>query len=248
MSRFLTPRSQPTQCASCPVRQNALFQVVPLSYIEDAQSRRTDQYRLSARRVLYQEDGPADMAFTLFEGWALLYRSDSDGRRQGLRVALPGDFLGYMPPGSVRVHHSALAITDIVVCGFRQEGLHELMVKHPDLAAHITRIQAGYMASCEEHMLGLGRKSAEQRIAYLVADLLHRLKYRRLIAADATVIPFPLTQEMVGDMTGLTPVHTNRVMRRLRAEGVLRADRGRLEILDEEALAHLSGFVPWEPA
>ncbi len=248
MSRFLTPRSQRTQCASCPVRQNALFQVVPLSYIEDAQSRRTDQYRLAARRTLYEEGGQADMAFTLFEGWMLLYRSDSDGRRQGLRIALPGDFLGYMPPGSTHIHHSALAVNNAVVCGFRQEGLHEMMTRHPDLAAHITRIQARYMASCQSHMLGLGRKSAEQRIAYLVAELFHRLKYRRLIAADATSMPFPLTQEMVGDMTGLTPVHTNRVMRKLRSEGVLQSERSRLEVLDPEVLARIGGFVPEEPA
>lgn len=248
MSRFLTPRSQPTQCASCPVRQNALFQVVPLSYIEDAQSRRTDQYRLAARRTLYEEGEPAEMAFTLFEGWMLLYRGDTDGRRQGLRIALPGDFLGYMPPGSTHVHHSAVAVTNVVVCGFRQEGLHEMMAKHPDLAAHITRIQTRYMVSCQNHMLGLGRKSAEQRIAYLVAELFHRLKYRQLIPADAISMPFPLTQEMVGDMTGLTPVHTNRVMRKLRSEGVLRVERSRLEILDPEALARIGGFVPEEPA
>ncbi|RMG37210.1 MAG: Crp/Fnr family transcriptional regulator [Gammaproteobacteria bacterium] len=248
MSRYLTPRTQPTQCAACPVRQNALFQVVPLSYIEDAQSRRTDQYRLAARRVLYEEGSPAEMAFTLFQGWMLLYRSDAEGHRQGLRVALPGDFLGYMPPGSSHIHHAAVAVTDVVVCGFRQEGLHEMMTKHPDLATHITRIQARYMASCQNHMLGLGRKSAEQRIAYLVAELFHRLRYRRLIASDATTMPFPLTQEMVGDMTGLTPVHTNRVMRKLRSEGLLRVERTRLEIPDADALASLGGFVPEEPA
>ncbi len=242
MSKFLTPRSQPTQCASCPIRQNALFQVVPVSYIQDAQSRRTDQYRLAARRMLYEEGDPATMAFTLWEGWVMLYRADADGRRQGLRIALPGDFLGYMPPGSRQVHHSALAITNLVVCGFRQEGLHEMMAKHADLAAHITRIQTRYMVSCQNHMLGLGRKSAEQRIACLIAELFHRLKHRQLIPEDATSMPFPLTQEMIGDMTGLTPVHTNRVLRKLRAEGILRQERLRLEILDLERLVTLGEY------
>ncbi len=243
MSRFLKPRPQPTQCAVCPIRQNALFQVVPAGYINDAQSRRTDQYHLPARRLLYEEGAPASMAYTLYEGWLMLYRSDSDGRRQGLRVALPGDFLGYMPPGETRIHHSALAVTNAVVCGFRQEGLHEMMGKHPDLAAHITRIQASYMASCQSAMLGLGRKTAEQRIAHLIAELFHRLRERRLLAQDASIMPFPLTQEMIGDMTGLTPVHTNRVMRRLRLDGVVRAERQRLEILDLDALIALGEFA-----
>ena len=95
MSKLIEPRQQPTQCVVCPIRQRALFQVVPVSYIQDAQARRTDQYHLPARRHLYEEGDPPDMAYTLYDGWVMLYRSHSDGARQGLRIALPGDFLGY---------------------------------------------------------------------------------------------------------------------------------------------------------
>ena len=242
MSKFLEPREPATQCAVCPIRQRALFQVVPPGYIEDAQSRRTDQYHLPARRHLYEEGGAADMAYTLFDGWMMLYRSHSDGGRQGLRIALPGDFLGYMPEGESRIHHSALAITNVVLCGFRQDGLHEMMQKHASLAAHITRIQARYMASCQSAMLGLGRKSAEQRIAYLIAELYFRQRNRQQLAEDDSSMPFPLTQEMLGDMTGLTPVHTNRVMRKLREDGVLRAERQRLTILDLDRLVAIGEF------
>ena len=90
-------RSSPTRCAECPIRKKALFQVVAQNYLTDAESRRTAQYRLAARGHLYQETTPAAMAFTVFEGWLLLYRTHSDGSRQGLRVALPGDFVGYAP-------------------------------------------------------------------------------------------------------------------------------------------------------
>lgn len=246
MRKFLEPRPQGTECAVCPIRQFALFKVVPPSYLKDAQSRRTDQYHLPARRHLYEEGDPAEMAYTLFDGWMMLYRSHSDGARQGLRVALPGDFLGYMPPGEGRIHHAAQAITNVVVCGFRQPDLHEMMEKHTELAAHITRIHARYMVSCQSHMLGLGRKSAEQRIAYLIAELYHRLINRRLLPADSASMPFPLTQEMLGDMTGLTPVHTNRVMRKLRTDGVLATERQRLTILDHDRLLEIGEFSATE--
>jgi CRP-like cAMP-binding protein len=244
MNKHLEPRPRGTDCAVCPIRQYALFQVVPPSYLKDAQSRRLDQYHLPARRHLYEEGDPAEMAYTLYEGWVMLYRSHSDGSRQGLRVALPGDFLGYMPAGEGHIHHSAQAISNALVCGFRQPDLHEMMEKHSELAAHITRIHARYMVSCQSHMLGLGRKSAEQRIAYLIAELHHRLISRRLLAADSPTMPFPLTQEMLGDMTGLTPVHTNRVMRKLRTDGVLVAERQRLTILDLDRLFALGEFKP----
>lgn len=243
MANFIEVRQQATQCAVCPIRQRALFQVVPASYIQDAQSRRTDQYHLPARRHLYEEGDPADMAYTLFDGWMMLYRSHSDGGRQGLRIALPGDFIGYMPAGDPAIHHSALAITNVVVCGFKQADLHEMMSTHSEMAAHIACIQSRYMASCQSAMLGLGRKTAEQRIAYLIAELYFRQRNRQLLAEGSLAMPFPLTQEMLGDMTGLTPVHTNRVMRKLREEGVLQAQRQRLAIQDLERLQEIGEFT-----
>lgn len=183
------------------------------------------------------------MAFTLYQGWVLLYRSLSNGGRQGLRIGLPGDFLGYMPQGETKVHHSAVAISDAVLCGFKQADLHAMIDTHVALSTHITRIQSRYMSSCQSAMLGLGRKTAEQRIAYLIAELYFRLHNRHLIASREKTMPFPLTQEMLGDMTGLTPVHTNRVLRKLRDEGVLEQDRQSLTLLDLERLMMIGEFT-----
>lgn len=236
LSKFLLPRQSPTQCASCEIRRRALFQVVPSEYIHDAQTRRTEQYALAARRHLYEEGQHADMAYTLHEGWMMLYRAMSSGGRQGLRIALPGDFIGFMPQEELAYHHTALAVSNVVLCGFRQSDLHEMLDRHSQLSVQLNRIQSRYMASCQEAMLGLGRKTAEQRIAHLIAELYFRLLNRHLQEEGAVSMPFPLTQELLGDMTGLTSVHTNRVMRKLREEGVLEHHRQRLDILDLEKL------------
>jgi CRP-like cAMP-binding protein len=237
-------KSAPTHCASCPVRKKALFQVVAEDYLNDAQSRRTGQYHLSARSHLYQETHPASMAYTLFDGWLLLYRTHSDGSRQGLRVALPGDFVGYAPLEAEGYSHGALAITDVTVCGFRQADLHAMIDSHVDIARQITAIQARYLATCESNVLGLGRKTAEQRIAHTVADLYHRLDLRAEVDAESHRMPFPLTQEMLGELTGLTPVHTNRVLRKLRTDGVMVSERQGVRILDFPRLLEIAEYRP----
>ena len=61
---------------------------------------------------------------------------------------------------------------------------------------------------------------------------------------DACSMPFPLTQEMLGELTGLTPVHTNRVLRKLRAEGVLACERQRVEIFDLSRLMEIGEYDP----
>ncbi len=241
-SKLTEVRTAPTQCVVCPIRQKALFQVVSEDYLQDAESRRFAQYELPARSYLYQESSPATMAYTLFDGWLLLYRTHSDGSRQGLRIALPGDFVGYAPMTDSVYSHGAMAITDVTVCGFRQPDLHAMIDNHADIARQITRIQAGYIAVCESNVLGLGRKSAEQRIAHAIADLHHRLDLRAEVDGETHSMPFPLTQEMLGELTGLTPVHTNRVLRKLRTDGVVRCERQRAEILDLPRLRELGEF------
>lgn len=242
MSSQLDVCREPTVCAQCPIRERALFQVVSDRYINQAQSHRTAQYCLPARSYLYEEGEPALMAYTLFSGWVMLYRSHSDGGRQGIRLALPGDFIGYMPLGGETLDHSAVAITPAILCGFRQQDLHQMLHENLDMATQISRIQSRYLSSCQSQLLGLGRKSAEQRIAYLIAELYFRLKNRGLIENDSLQFEFPVTQEMLGDMTGLTPVHTNRVMRKLRVDGVFSVERQRLTVHELPRLMAIGEF------
>lgn len=232
----------PTRCADCPIRRQALFQVVADEYLNEAEARRTGQYQLAARHPLYQEGAPAAMAYTLFEGWLLLYRTHSDGSRQGLRIALPGDFVGFVPLSDAYYSHSAMAVTDAVMCGFRQPDMQAILAADPDIARQMTTIQASYLETCEASILGLGRKSAEQRIAFEIADLKHRLEQLNMVEPGAASIPFPLTQEMLGELTGLTPVHTNRVLRKLREDGIMACERQRVEIMDAQRLVEMGEF------
>ena len=235
-------RQVPTKCADCPIRDQALFEVVSDDYLHDAESRRLAQYQLPARSHLYQEKTAALMAYTLFDGWLLLYRSDAAGNRQGLRIALPGDFVGYSPIVDATYSHSALAVTPAVVCAFRQADLHAMIDRHGDIGRKITHLQAHYLETCENHVLGLGRRSAEHRIARTVIELYHRLARRGQVKPGGTSIPFPLTQEMLGELNGLTPVHTNRVLRKLRDDEVMRQTRHRVEILNLPRLTELAEY------
>ena len=54
----------------------------------------------------------------------------------------------------------------------------------------------------------------------------------------------PLTQGEMADTTGITTVHVNRSLQRLRREGLIETKDGRLTILDFAGLAKLSGFDP----
>lgn len=234
-----------TRCDECPIRAKALFQAVSEDYVLHAQEYRQGQYLLPAKGHLYREGESPTMAYTLFDGWIMLYRQSRDGNRQGLRIALPGDFIGYHSRGASAVQHSAMAITESRLCGFRHPDLERMLHGHSHLAMQLVDIQARDMASCQDQMLGLGRKRAEGRVAHLMLDLFERLKTRG--ATDGQSIAFPLTQEMIGDLTGLTVVHTNRVIQKLRGDGMIECGGRRLDLKDIAGLREIAEFQQPDP-
>ena len=56
-------------------------------------------------------------------------------------------------------------------------------------------------------------------------------------------IQLPLTQEDIGDATGLTSVHVNRMMRGLAEDGIIERSGGQFRLLDEERLCAEANFV-----
>jgi len=236
-------RESPQRCAECEVRKLALFGAIPDSYVSQAQEFRKSQIEVEARATVYDEDAPSSNAYTVFEGWVLLYRAHSDGTFQGLRVALPGDFIGFMPRSAGSYHHSAMSISNAVLCCFSQENLHRIIETHTELGARIYAMQSEYMANCQSTLLGLGRKSAEQRITHLLADLHYRMSIRKMLDGHTDSMPFPMTQEMVGQMTGLTAVHVNRVVRRLKQDKVCEFTREAIVNMDVAKLTEIGEFV-----
>ena len=91
-----------------------------------------------------------------------------------------------------------------------------------------------------EHVVDIGRRSAYERIAHLFLELLYR--WRVIDAADERSFEMPLTQELIADALGLSIVHVNRTLRRLRESGLIEVQGHRFTIVDLEAVAELADF------
>ena len=102
--------------------------------------------------------------------------------------------------------------------------------RHPRLGIEIARLAASEAALMEIHLSTIGRRSAESRVAYLLAELYTRLRQRKLTTDNTCVLP--LTQEHLADALGLSTVHVSRMLRVLSDDGLARLDRGHLTILD----------------
>ncbi len=226
-----------TACDQCPIRNLALFEAVDPDLLDWTQEYRSQQYTLDARRLLYREGETIEESYTLFSGWIMLFKMLPDGKRQVLRFALPGDFLGSR--GGMPVNHSALAVTDCILCGFPQDKLNELFAERSEIAASLVRLQQRDMTQCYNHVMCVGQKSAIGSIAGMLIDLYDRCIQCHKVAQPESIW-FPLSQEEIADYAGITLVHVSRVIKELRDQGVLENGHRKIRILNTEELRRIA--------
>lgn len=191
-------------------------------------------------RELVSEGRRYDGVLVLIEGTALRYSVLKDGRRQVLNIVLPGDFIGFPGCFFETALYSITALSDTRVSAVPFARLFGLFEQQPRLAAAIFWLFACEAAMSAEHLVAVGRRSALERVAHFLLELLSRLQ--AIGRADEHSYQMPLTQELLADALGLTAQHVNRTLRQLREDGLVGIDGSTVVIKDFAALAALADF------
>lgn len=191
-------------------------------------------------REIVSEGRPYDSLFILIEGFAIRYRVLHDGRRQVLNIVLPGDLIGFPGCFFETALYSITALTDARVAPVPFARLLGLFETQPRLATAIFWSFSREAAMYAEHLIDVGRRSALERVAHFLLELLTRLQVIGL--ADANSYRLPLTQEVMGDALGLSVPHVNRTLRQLRDDGFVGIEDQRVVIHDLEGLSALADF------
>lgn len=179
-------------------------------------------------------------AFILAEGWACSYKILPDGGRQIVDFQVPGDFLGLRSILFRTADHSVEAVTRIEASEVLSPDIFDGFGQSARLATAILWASSRDEAMVVEHLVNLGRRSADERMGHILLELGARLKLVGL--GDKTGFDCPLTQYHLADILGLTAVHVNRVLRNLREDGLVTFKRGRVSFDDFERLKEFAGF------
>jgi CRP-like cAMP-binding protein len=181
-----------------------------------------------------------DALLIMIEGISVRYRILHDGRRQVLNIALPGDFIGFPACFFEQAPYSIGALTDVVLAPIPFVALIDLFENQPRLAAAIVWSFSSEAAIYIEHLTDVGRRSALERVAHFLLELL--IRFQAIGLADEHSFPMPLTQELIGDALGLSVPHVNRTLRQLREDGLASIEAHQVTIRDVEALSALADF------
>ncbi len=233
----------PTRCNECSVRRLALFHGVPEAQLNWTQTYRKAQFTVEARKEVYRESEPGEFMFTVYHGWLAVFKTLDNGKRQILRIALPGDMLGFQSNLEAPMTHSVISLTDAVLCAFPSNKIPELLRNDMNVARRLTELNARDMNICQSRLMTIGKQSAIERIAFFCCELFYRVKSIYKDEASDSIF-FPLSQEDIGDATGLTKIHVNRTLRSMREQGLMEIHAKTLKVHDVEALCELGNFSP----
>jgi CRP-like cAMP-binding protein len=178
----------------------------------------------------------------LIEGLVCRYKDLSDGQRQIMELHLPGDFLDLHSFLLKQLEHNVGAMTPVRYAVAPHEAIRRITEEQPHLARMLWFSTLLDAAIHREKILTVGRRSAVARVAHLLCELFVRLQIVEL--ADADSYALPLTQADLADAAGLTPVHVNRMLKKLREEKLLTFRAGRVVIHDWERLQRTAEFDP----
>lgn len=156
-----------------------------------------------------------------------------DGRRQFQALLLPNDVIGLEALFNLRTADHAIALTATVAQPVSQPDLQQTATQQM-----LWEALERQTALAGEWMLNLGARPALQRLAYFFHETMTRMRSLG-IGADGHQ-QLPLTQVELADFLALTPVHVNRCLAILRANGLATFYRGVLTVANPARLARFA--------
>ena len=178
----------------------------------------------------------------LLDGFLCRYKTLEDGRRQITSFHVPGDIPDLTSMLVERVDYAVSSLTPVKLAVVPRSTLLGWMERSPRLAHLFWKVALLDAAIHREWVVSLGRRSAYERIAHLLCELVTRLNAGGFV--KGRTCDLPITQSELADATGLSAVHVNRTLQQLRSEKLIELRGGTLVVSDWEGLTEAAEFDP----
>lgn len=181
-----------------------------------------------------------DHSCFVLDGMVGTFGESRNGSRQITSVFLTGDMIDLQSVVLPEAMSALQALTTTTILRLPHSALRQTAHRFPNVAEAFWRECVVDASIINEWVVNVGRRRARPRMAHLFCEIACRSA--RIEHGKPMSFPFPVTQNHLGDMLGLTPVHVNRTMRELREEGLLEISDRTVRILNWDRLAQLGEF------
>jgi len=176
------------------------------------------------------------------EGLLRRYSIVSNGNLQTLSIHVPGDIPDLQGLHLRTMDHTLASIGRSKIAVIAHRDILDVLRKAPRLVSLFWRESLVDAAVARAWVKVLGGQDACGRLAHLACELYVRMNVMGLVRDNS--YPLPLTQVQLGETIGASVVHVNRILKKMRAGGLLEHKEGRLFILNWDDLSEAADFDP----
>lgn len=223
-------------CYDCDIRDTAVCGALKPAELDRLNAMVT-AIDFGPEETIFYEGDPASHLYNVTSGCVRLSKLLPDGRRQITGFLFSGDFLGLAYIESYAF--TAEAVTRVTVCRFPRDRFQALLDDLPELERRLLGVASNELATAQDQILLLGRKSAKEKVASFLLSLARRGHGRR---GGGGLIDVPMTRHDIADYIGLTTETVSRTFTKLAGEGVIDLPTPQqVAVRDSETLAELAG-------
>jgi CRP/FNR family transcriptional regulator, anaerobic regulatory protein len=193
---------------------------------------------LSRGDHLFQMGDPFRAIYAVRAGSVKTYTLTDDGNEQITGFHLPGELVGLDAINTELHHCSAKALETTSLCEIPFDRLEELGSQVPSLQRQLLRIMSKEILTDQTLMMLLGKKSAEARLAAFLLSLSVRFQERRFSPNEFNL---SMSRTDISNYLGLAVETVSRLFTRFQREGLIKAQRKHVCIVNAAALNELTG-------
>jgi CRP-like cAMP-binding protein len=233
--------TQPSSiCKTCDSRKNGIFCELSDMHLDAIESSKTvNNYK--PRQTLFYEGNQPYGLYCVSRGKVKIYKMDADGHQKIVRLAGPGDTLGYrcMLAGEP---YSATAETleDSTICFIDKTTFFHTLQTHPQTASHVLKTLARDLGQAEKQELNLVHKSIRERLAELF--LVFKSRYG-VIVEQGVKLDISLSRQDFADLIGTTQESVIRLISEFKNDKLIAVEKKEIILLDIPNLTEAANIV-----
>jgi CRP-like cAMP-binding protein len=174
---------------------------------------------LEHNHYIVRELDRATYSCVLLSGYAIRHKIVAGGARQICSVHMKGDLVDLQNSLLGTADHSVQMLTAGKVAIVPRDAIERIAFERPAIGRAMWTDTLVDASIFREWIANVGRRDARTRVAHLLCEFSLRLKVAGL--GEQTGYEMPMTQEQLGDATGLTSVHINRTLKGLEADRLI---------------------------
>ncbi|MBI4126795.1 MAG: Crp/Fnr family transcriptional regulator [Deltaproteobacteria bacterium] len=230
----VTTIMQAKDCKTCQSRLMGMFCALDDPALSELnRGKTTNMYKKG--QIIFYEGNRAYGLYCILAGRVKLYKTGIDGRHQIVRIADPGDLLGYRSLFADEPYTAtAESLEDSTICCIDKNTFFPVLAKHPELAMNVIKKLSAELRAAEDLATSIAQKSVRERMAELL--LMLKEAYGKATKAGGISISLELTRQEMGEMIGVTPETAIRLLSEFKKDGIIDVDERHITITNTKKL------------